>query len=325
MNDAATIEGGSSWRESVTLLRASTLLGALAWLATRVFLDLDVIKSTLFLGLCAVVPLGLSLLPAGAGDKLFGWISVLQPVAGIGAGYALVLEPRVATALFTVPWLFLTLLSAALGLTRGRAKNQVHSELAWAAGLLLLPIGGAWLFVSRAGLDPLGTGSLIVLLTAVHFHFAAFGAFALVGCTARTLESGVAAAKLQPGTLKLVRVIVLAMVTGIFLVAAGISGLPLLGLLGSAALTVALFTVASLTLSHARRLTSSGLARVCLIVSSLSLLLSMPMALGWAWGQFSAPLIDMEWMIRIHGMANAHGFVLTGLVGFWLEQRREPV
>lgn len=323
MNEAVSSESASSWRESATLLRASAGLGTLAWLGARVFLDLDIVKSTLLLGLSVVVPLALSLLPPGEGGKLFGWMSVLQPLAGLGAGYALVLQPRGPAALFTVPWLGLSALGAVLGIARARVRDRAHSELVWALGLLLFPIGAGWLFVSRAGLDPLGTGSLIVLLTAVHFHFAAFAAFVVVACTARTLELGVATNAITPGLLKLVRVIAVAMVVGIFLVAAGISGVRILGLLGSALLTLALFMNASLMLSHARRRVSSSLARALLVISALSVLLSMPMALAWAYGQLSTPTIEMQWMIRIHGMANAHGFVLTGLFAFFIERRRE--
>src|ERR1700689_2369591 len=41
---------------------------------------------------------------------------------------------------------------------------------------LYLPVGCAWLVASRLGLSPMGFQEPIVLLTAVHFHFAGFAA-----------------------------------------------------------------------------------------------------------------------------------------------------
>jgi hypothetical protein len=187
-----------------------------------------------------------------------------------------------------------------------------------------VPIGAGWLLVSRAGLDPLDTGSLVVLLTAVHFHFAAFGALAVTACTARSLEVGVREHGMKPGLLGLVRIVALSIAIGIFLVAVGIAGVPALGLLGAGTLTLALFTNASLMLFYARRSLGSWLARILLFISGFSVLLSMPLALGWAYAELTVPWLSMEWMLRIHGMANAHGFVFAGLLAFWLEQRREP-
>jgi hypothetical protein len=56
--------------------------------------------------------------------------------------------------------------------------------------MLYLPIGGAWLVASRLGIQPLGFGDTIVLLTAVHFHFAGFAAPVLAGLAGRTVAAG---------------------------------------------------------------------------------------------------------------------------------------
>jgi hypothetical protein len=184
-----------------------------------------------------------------------------------------------------------------------------------------LPVGGAWLLLGRAGLDPLGVGSLLVLLTAVHFHYAAFAGLALVAQSARALELAQGAEPRYGGLLRLLRIIVVGIVVGIFLVAAGISGVPALGMVGAACLTACLFGHAWLTLLYVMKTLRGWLAKLCLGISSLSLLLSMPLAMAWAWGQLFEPLLDLTLMLRIHGMANAHGFALAGLLGWGLHQR----
>ena len=53
------------------------------------------------------------------------------------------------------------------------------------AGLVYLAVGGVWTVIARAGLRPLGFPDLIVLLTAVHFHYAGFALPVLAGLVAR--------------------------------------------------------------------------------------------------------------------------------------------
>jgi hypothetical protein len=55
------------------------------------------------------------------------------------------------------------------------------------------------------------------------------------------------------------------------------------------------------------------------VSETLSALLSMPLAVVWAWGEVTGSrALDMLWMVRIHGMANAHGFALCGLLAWAL-------
>ena len=284
--------------------------------------DTDLIKSTLAMGVLVVVPLGLSLTTFDARQaKLFGWLSLLEPFAAAGALLALTLEPRGPTGLFVVPWLALTLLAGLLG-AFGLRNRKLGPSLAHSFALLLLPIGGAWLFVSRAGFDPLGHGPLIVLLTAVHFHFAAFAALIVLGCNHARL-SGLIRRHDAPGAVEhFGEYAAVAVVVATFLVAIGISGAASMGVVGAVLLSLALFLHALLHLLFVLKHQRGGLVKLLLGVSSASVLGSMPLACAWAVGQWTGTIyIDFTSMLRLHGMANAHGFVLAGLVGFWLDER----
>jgi hypothetical protein len=284
--------------------------------------DTDLIKSTLAMAVLAVVPLGVSLATFDARHaKIFGWLSLLQPFAAAGALLALTLEPRGPTGLFVVPWLGFTFLAGLLG-AFGLRERKPGQNLAHSLALLLLPIGGAWLFVSRAGFDPLGHGALIVLLTAVHFHFAAFGALIVLGCNHARL-SGLIQRRVQSAALQhFPEYAAVAVVVATFLVAIGISGARFMGVVGAALLSLALFVHALLHLSFVLKYQRGGLVKLLLVVSSVSVLGSMPLACAWALGQWTGTAyIDFTSMLRLHGMANAHGFVFCGLLGFWLDAR----
>ena len=73
--------------------------------------------------------------------------------------------------------------------------------------------------------------------------------------------------------------------------------------------------------TESRQLTSRA-ARSLLVISATSLLLSMPLAVIYQYGKLTeTATIDLEWMIRLHGFANAHGFATCGLLAWVIEDR----
>lgn len=308
--------------DSSSVLRFSAALGCVVWLGHRVLVDTDLISSTLAVAVLVVVPLGLSLVTLNARQaKLFGGLYLLQPFAAAGAVLALSLEARGATGLFAAPWAAFTVGVGVVG-AFGLADRAPGRELAHTLALLSLPAGGVWLFVARAGFDPLDNGVLVVLLTAVHFHFAAFAALIVMGCNNSRLR-GLIQRGDAPAVLEhFGRGAAWAVPVGYVLVAVGIARLPLVGVFGAVLLTGALFVHAALHLLFVVRHQRGGLVRLFSCVSSASVLVSMPLACAWALGEWTdSTLIDFTSMLRLHGMANAHGFVLAGLVGFWLDAR----
>src|SRR5262249_54537538 len=121
-------------------------------------------------------------------------------------------------ALLASGWLLLAGLAALSGLLRLLARRNARAdELCIDAGLLYLPVGAVWLLFSRAGLSPLGFGDTIVILTAVHFHYAGFAAPILAGLAGRWI------AAVRPVLWPLFRLVAVGVIAGIALVAAGIT------------------------------------------------------------------------------------------------------
>ena len=76
-----------------------------------------------------------------------------------------------------------------------RAVQTVFKQM-FDAGLVYLAVGGGWTVLAWGGLRPLGFAAPIVLLTAVHFHYAGFALPLLTGLAGRNLPRGVWPARL---------------------------------------------------------------------------------------------------------------------------------
>lgn len=304
------------------LLHISAGIGAVLWLLLRLVPNVhsDPVHRVLLGGILVAAPLALAPLASRSGSR--AWRALLQAAAGLqplaalaAVGSFLVAAP-VAGAL-AAPWLGFLGLLGLLGLLRlARGAWRTPAEASIAAGLLFAPVGGFWLVAAQLDLTAFGFDPLIVVLTAVHFHYAGLAAPVLTGLAlGRLVELGMRRALAWP--------IAGGVILGIPLVAAGIAVAPVLGLVGAVLLAAALAGLAVTSLSHLRAFFARRLSAWLLAVSCLSVLLSMPLAVLWAWGQVTgtAP-IELIWMVRIHGMANAHGFVLCGLVAWALEPAR---
>lgn len=94
--------------------------------------------------------------------------------AGVAFAFSYTLEQGGFAAILCVPWFMLSLFVALSGfsLLKNDFKNTI--SLAASMGALFFPVGTAWAILDRAGLQPFGYDAAIVLLTAVHFHFAGF-------------------------------------------------------------------------------------------------------------------------------------------------------
>jgi len=128
------------------------------------------IEKLFLLGPLVVVPLGLQLVGM---DSL--WL-VLIAAAGVVISF---LAPTGTIAgMLVAPWLMMCIWIATAGLWRLRARiapsTQHLGQICRVVGTMGLVVGGAGLLQSRWGMEPLGFREPLVLLVAVHFHFAAF-------------------------------------------------------------------------------------------------------------------------------------------------------
>jgi YndJ-like protein len=300
----------------------SAAVGGLVWLSLFLIRIGDSPETTLMqrivlLGVLVIVPLGLSLVPASkSGEEaalLYRLGLVAQPFAAIGAVVSLLLEPGVPAAVLAFIWAGETALIALFGLQRlSRPELRSSAEVSISAALILVSVAGGWLVVHRLGVQPLGYGETIILLTAVHFHFAAYAAPILAGLAGRRL--------IQHRNLgRVFRLAPIGIITGTPLVAAGITFSPVVALAGTVLISIGLFLLAVLVIGWILPLIESVPGRVLLLISSVSCLPAMGLACAYAYSiVFQKLIIDIPQMAMTHGIANAFGFSLCGLVGWCL-------
>lgn len=292
--------------------------------------QIDLIEKLLVLGPLVGIPLGLSLAShatLGAGDQraLRSLIRV-QPVLALTV-LASVLAPRGTTALsVTAPWLLfcgaVSLLGGYRALARYRASRSLRDpRFAIDAALMYLAVGGAWHALARGGLRPLGFDDAIVRLTAVHFHFAGWVAPLFAARVSIALESPTASERAR----RAAAIVLFVVVLGPGLVGAGITvsqvtTTRLVELATAVVLAAALLVLGAITVFAARREVRSNAARGLLNASSMTLALTMALAVAYAWSRVTnGPWPTIPFMARYHGVFNAIGYALFGLAGWAVE------
>jgi hypothetical protein len=170
------------------------------------------------------------------------------------------------------------------------------------ASHLLLPVGAAWWVAAVGGFRLLGFGEPVVTLTAIHFHFAGFGALAVVG------GAGVLANADAP---RWYAASALTTLAAIPLTAVGILTAPWVERASATLLALGLLATGAWLVRHAAPVAGSRsrAAGWLLRVSGASLGLSMTAAVAFAWtgsggdaGRYSQ-LLPLERMLALHGAA----------------------
>lgn len=316
------------WRALSLGCAAAGGAGWLAFLLARPpsLSSLDWAVSLLLLAPLALVPLGLRLVapeePGSAGFLPWRAAVVLQLPAALALAVAFVLPKGPAAAALALPWAGVTADMALYGLLRlgrqGLRRVGFPAELAIGAGLIFPLVGAGWALFDRAAIVPLRFAPIVVLLTAVHFHYAGFALPLLTGLAARAV----------PGTAA--RAACLGVVLGVPLVAIGITA----SQLGSGSLleTLAAWTTAlaglltaGLHLRLALRPAGEPLARALWAATGIALAAGMVLAaLYGSRAYLSIAWLDYPRMWALHGTANGLGFGLCGLAAWNLAQRADP-
>jgi hypothetical protein len=167
-------------------------------------------------------------------------------------------------------------------------------------------VGASFALADRADIRPFDFSATIILLTAVHFHFAGF-ALVLAGALAWQ-------ARPKPA----VGLALVLLIFGIPLTALGFFGLPLIAwfgviLVASGAIGVA---IATLALSRGMSRGAGALATV----AGIALMVSMPLAVIYSTGTvLGTAWLDIPTMARIHGSLNALGFALPAMLAWTIE------
>lgn len=314
------------------LTRAS-FLGVLVWMAL-LFVPLAVGPGPISLGAhllllapLVLVPLFLDAAAASRPSRPVVWASFVIAPAALAFAASFVIETGPVAALLVVPWAGVTVLIAldAVGRLRAlwRERRWDAAEVVLAAGFGMLPGGAVWAVLARAGIDP-GYGDLVVLLTAIHFHYAAFVAPVWAGLLGRFIAAS------RPSWRRLYAVSGLGVVVGTPLVALGIAlsrvpaGAALVETVGVVVLTVSAIGLGALGVGAAAGIEDRW-GGVMVAVSAGSLVLAMALALWFNVGaRFGWAAPDVVWMLPRHGWLNAIGFGLWGALG-WRRIRPRPV
>lgn len=249
-----------------------------------------------------VVPLGLRVVPVRGkiAAKLVRAARLTQPVGAAVALVSFLLPTGAVAGIVAGGWLVVCAIAGLAGLAELR---ETRSPLP-AAAVGFLTVGGAWLVAYRAGYY-LGYGPTIAELTAVHFHFAGFGA---------TLMSALAFDRLQSRLSVGAGVLV---IIGTPLTAAGFAlGMAALFVAGPVLLATGLLTNAALTAFVIAPRTPAT-ARWLLTVSSVTVVIPMLLGLDYALARvFPIPALDIRTMAIVHGNLNAVAYALVGLAGW---------
>lgn len=297
-----------------TIAKGSAAGGVVVWLITLLLTTSDseqaeLVHKVLFWAVLVIVPLGLSLVAEES--SLYKLVVFAQPVAALLTVAAFFFEKGLLSAVLSSAWLILNILIALIGLVRltSRGFNRLE-ELSIVAGLLYLPVAGAWLVIYRLGIQPFDFGEMIVLLTAVHFHFAGFATPIIAGMSGRVLAG-------RDYPRRVFAVVVIAIIVAMPLVAAGITFSPWIGLAGALLLTVGLLLLAVLTVGWVRVSITSSAWSAPLLIGAISSCGAMVLACLYAYSLATQTLIiTIPTMALTHGLLNAFGFVTCSLLAW---------
>jgi YndJ-like protein len=268
------------------------------------------------------VPLGLSLIPTQEQPEhsLYRLAVLAQPIAAVPAIASFFLANGTLAAALSSAWFILTIIIALFGLIRLKSRGLFPvEESSIDAGLLYLPVAGVWLVVYRLGEQPFDYGETIILLTVIHFHFAAFAALIIAGMSGRVL-----ATRKHPQ--QVFRFSVFAMIAAMPLVAAGITFSAWLGFIGTLLLTAGLLMLGVLNIGWVIPAITPNSSRLLLLIGALSSCSAMVLACLYA---YSLPMkiliIDIPTMALTHGILNAFGFVTCSLAAWTIHADRKQL
>jgi hypothetical protein len=277
--------------------------------------ETELIDKTLLLAVLVIVPLGLFVATRDRTEQetlSLRAAAFSQPFGAAAVVVSFLLPQGIVAAVLASTWLVVAALIAFHGLVRLlERETRTASELVISGGFVFISVGGGWLIMSRLGAQPLGFGDTIVLLTAVHFHYAGFAAPILSGLAGRVL------AREAPHMNRGFALVGISVIAGTPLVAAGITMSPALGLAGTLIISLGLILLAVLVCGWVVPRIKQRSVQLLLVISSVSPFISMALATAYAYSIVVKKLIiDIPQMALTHGMINAFGFALCGLLAW---------
>jgi hypothetical protein len=266
-----------------------------------------------------IMPLLLEIIPP---DRAAPFLSTLllrlavalQLPAAVLLAIAFRLEPGGWATLLAAPWAAVLLMLAASGLSRAVQRSWGDlPALCGDAGLVFAAVGAAWLLADRAAIRPMDFSGEIVLLTAIHFHYAGIVLPILAAKALHQLQQRTLGALIAAGV-----------IAGVPAVAVGITLTQLQAASAVEAAAALLMAVsgAAVGVVHVglglQRHGSVGV-RCGWVIAGGSLAVGMALAALYGVRGFFTPWpwLDIPWMRALHGSVNAIGFGLCGTLAWW--------
>ena len=211
-------------------------------------------------------------------------------------------------ALLAIPWLAL---NGFLAIRRLFRSFSLHTaSLCQLAALIFISVGAFWAVMDRLDYSPMNFSSIIVLLTAVHFHYAGF-------------VLPLATSWLLPKVdTKLGQWAAWGVLAGMPLVAIGITGEhiglpPWIEALSVSVMAGAGILTGYLHLHLGWKNRNTFYGRLwCL--GGIAIILGMSLGLAYGWRSFyPSAFLSIPWMYALHGSLNAIGFAAPVFIAWW--------
>lgn len=245
--------------------------------------------------------------PVRAAQFMENGLIQCYPVAAFFAVLALVTE----VGGFALIWWMYTVFIALYAIFR-LWETKIHriEETSVLFGLIYLAGGGFWFFAYAAHLQIMQFGPLIILLTAVHFHYSAFLIPIFNGLLGRTIRKH----------RMLYSWITWVILLSPLLIALGITYSKTLDVIAVSIYMAAIYLHAFLVFTAAFR-TKTGTFLIRL--SSAVLMITIAFSMIYSFGVFRQEVtLTINQMIWIHGFVNAFGVILPALIGWRIEDAK---
>ena len=316
-----------AWNMKTTATAGTAVWAGIAVLARMGIARVGSIELLFLFAPLVIVLLGMELGRAVGGTGSLELLARrLQPLGAALAVVAMLLPPGRRAGSAALGWFLVCMLMAGAGivdLVRSRRTDAGGSPLGSRSGQVRgtqvaigvarvdLAVGGVWLVTSRLGLRPMGIQEPIGLLTAVHFHFAGF-ATAMIAAT--TLQFA-----LRRGEQRWLQGVVLIVAGLPLLVAVGFVISPTLKLTAAVLFSGSVAGLAFAVRACGRK-AEDATARVLLQVAAGAVFAGVVLSAGYAVADYmGSDALTIPQMARTHGLLNAMGFCLSGLLGWLME------
>ncbi|MEK4566212.1 YndJ family protein [Alkalihalobacillus sp. FSL R5-0424] len=245
------------------------------------------------------------------------WFLIAQPIFSLLGAGSLFIEMGVLSAALAFCWLLYTCWIACIGIARASTRGFVRmEENAIDSAYVYMALGGVWLFMSQAGIEGLPFSPVIVLLTAVHFHYSSLIVPVVAGLLGRYAfhhKVNIHGYGLLSGLLILGPLLV-----GIGITIGGLADLLFVGIY-----VLAMFWLAFETFRVLMKIRQYRVAHVFILLASVISIAAMVLSALYSAGvSLGTTLIAIDQMVLYHGYAQAFGYSFLLLVGWTIIKPR---